>query len=771
MSYQVLARKYRPKNFETLVGQEHVVRALTHALHSGRLHHAYLFTGTRGVGKTTLSRILAKALNCIGPDGTGGITAQPCGVCEACTAIDAGRFVDYIEMDAASNRGVDEMAQLLEQAVYAPSNARFKVYMIDEVHMLTNHAFNSMLKTLEEPPEHVKFILATTDPQKIPVTVLSRCLQFNLKQMPPGHIISHLDNILGQEGIDFEQPALRLLAQGAHGSMRDALSLTDQAIAYAAGAVTLDAVQGMLGALDQSYLVRLLDALAQQDGADLLAVADEMASRSLSYNGALQDLGTLLHRIALAQTVPAALPQDLPEYADIVRLSAAFDAEEVQLFYQIAVHGRNELGLAPDEYAGFTMTLLRMLAFRPGIGGADGVPAAAPASAPGNRPAAVAAARAAAGASAPTARAATNSVASHATVTPPAVVAAAAASMARSAAPPPRVAAPAPAPVPAPAPAAPAAAAAPAASGAPISSARAAINAALEAARAASKGRPGSAPSAPSSAPKPAAPAPVAVPEPVAAAPAPAASVQAAPPPPAAAKAPAPWDDAPPVAVMGAPVAAPAPAPAPVQPARQAAPQQAPADDDLPPWVTEFSDDSASAAVSAPAAQNSEQPAVVMPQRAAKQAAPSGPYVITPVPGLDWDGNWPAVAAVLPLRGVAQQLAVQAELIECLHDGHSTTFRLRVPIDTWRSPANVEKLAAALTERFGRKVAVDTELGAVWYTASAEAQAHREACQLQAEATIASDPFVLDMKRAFDAFVVPGTITPAPAGSAAPTLH
>ncbi|MGK5049125.1 DNA polymerase III subunit gamma/tau [Janthinobacterium sp. GB4P2] len=757
MSYQVLARKYRPKNFETLVGQEHVVRALTHALHSGRLHHAYLFTGTRGVGKTTLSRILAKSLNCIGPDGTGGITAQPCGVCEACTAIDAGRFVDYIEMDAASNRGVDEMAQLLEQAVYAPSNARFKVYMIDEVHMLTNHAFNSMLKTLEEPPEHVKFILATTDPQKIPVTVLSRCLQFNLKQMPPGHIISHLDNILGQEGIAFEQPALRLLAQGAHGSMRDALSLTDQAIAYAAGAVTLDAVQGMLGALDQSYLVRLLDALAQQDGADLLAVADEMASRSLSYNGALQDLGTLLHRIALAQTVPTALPQDLPEYADIVRLASAFDAEEVQLFYQIAVHGRNELGLAPDEYAGFTMTLLRMLAFRPGIGGADGVPAAAPAAATGNRPAAVAAARAAAGASAPAARAATNSVASHAAVTPPAVVAAAAASMARSEAPPPRAAAPAPVPAPAPAPAPPLPAAAPSASGAPISSARAAINAALEAARAASKGRPGSAPSAPSSAPKPVAPAPA--PAAAVATPAPAAPVQAAPPPPAAAKAPAPWDDAPPVAVMEAPVRQTPP------------PQQAPADDDLPPWVTEFSDDSASVAVSAPAAQSNEQPAVVMPQRAAKQAAPSGPYVITPVPGLDWDGNWPAVAAVLALRGIAQQLAVQAELIECLHDGHSTTFRLRVPIDTWRSPANVEKLAAVLTERFGRKVNVDTELGAVWYTASAEAQAHREACQLQAEETIASDPFVLDMKRAFDAFVVPGTITPAPAGSAAPTLH
>src|SRR5450830_319248 len=748
MSYQVLARKYRPRNFDTLVGQEHVVRALTHALGTGRLHHAYLFTGTRGVGKTTLSRILAKSLNCVGPDGNGGVTATPCGVCEACTAIDAGRFVDYIEMDAASNRGVDEMAQLLEQAVYAPSNARFKVYMIDEVHMLTNHAFNAMLKTLEEPPEHVKFILATTDPQKIPVTVLSRCLQFNLKQMPPGHIVGHLENILGQEQIDFEQPALRLLAQGAHGSMRDALSLTDQAIAYAAGEVTLDAVQGMLGALDQSYLVRLLDALAKQDGADLLAVADEMASRSLSYNGALQDLGTLLHRIALAQTVPAAVPQDLPEYADIVRLAAAFDAEEVQLFYQIAVHGRNELGLAPDEYAGFSMTLLRMLAFRPGIGGAEGVPAAAPAAVPGNRPAAVAAARAAAS-TPPPARAAVNQVASHAAVIPQPVVAAAAASVARAETPPP--AAPAPA--------------APAAPAAPVSSARAAINAALEAARAASKGRPGSSPSAPSAAPKPAAPEPVAPAAPLAAAPAAPPPVA---PPPVAAKAPAPWDDAPTETPAAAAAAVPAPQ-------RQAPPpKQAEPDDDLPPWVTEFSDDSASSAVQSHAPQShapAEQPAVVMPQRAAKQAAPSAPYVITPVPGLEWDGNWPAVAAVLPLRGVAQQLAVQAELIECLHDGHSTTFRLRVPIDTWRSPANVEKLAAALSERFGRKVGVDTELGAVWYTASAEAQAHREACQLQAEETIASDPFVLDMKRAFDAFVVPGTITLAPAGAVAPTLH
>ena len=375
MSYQVLARKYRPRSFETLVGQEHVVRALTHALAQKRLHHAYLFTGTRGVGKTTLSRILAKSLNCIGVDGNGDITPAPCGKCEACVAIDGGRFVDYIEMDAASNRGVDEMAQLLEQAVYAPSNARFKVYMIDEVHMLTNHAFNAMLKTLEEPPAHVKFILATTDPQKIPVTVLSRCLQFNLKQMPAGHIIGHLENILGQEGIEFELPALRLLAQGAQGSMRDALSLTDQAIAYAAGKVTLDAVQGMLGALDHTYLVKVLDALAAQDGEALLSVADEMAARSLSWSAALQDLATLLHRIAVAQTVPAAVPGDLPEREDVMRLAGLFDPEEVQLFYQIVIHGRNELGLAPDGYAGFSMTLLRMLAFRPEH--ADTVPASA----------------------------------------------------------------------------------------------------------------------------------------------------------------------------------------------------------------------------------------------------------------------------------------------------------------------------------------------------------------------------------------------------------
>ncbi|CAM2146435.1 DNA polymerase III subunit gamma/tau [Pararobbsia alpina] len=360
MTYQVLARKWRPKDFASLVGQDHVVRALTHALDSQRLHHAYLFTGTRGIGKTTLSRILAKALNC-----ETGVTSTPCGVCNACRAIDEGRFVDYVEMDAASNRGVEEMASLLERAIYAPVDARFKVYMIDEVHMLTNHAFNAMLKTLEEPPAHVKFILATTDPQKIPVTVLSRCLQFNLKQMPATHIVGHLENILSAEQIGYDAQALRLLAKAADGSMRDALSLTDQAIAYSAGIVGEEAVRGMLGALDQSYLVRLLDAVAQGDGTAVLAIADEMASRSLSFSTALADLAGLLHRIAWAQAAPASVLDEWPEAADIRRFAEALSAEQVQLLYQIATIGRAELGLAPDEYAGFSMALLRMLAFRP----------------------------------------------------------------------------------------------------------------------------------------------------------------------------------------------------------------------------------------------------------------------------------------------------------------------------------------------------------------------------------------------------------------------
>jgi DNA polymerase-3 subunit gamma/tau len=345
-----------------------VVKALTHALDQQRLHHAWLFTGTRGVGKTTISRILAKALNCTGADGQGQMTSQPCGQCPACTEIDAGRYVDYIEMDAASNRGVDDMAQLLEKAMYAPSSARFKVYMIDEVHMLTGHAFNAMLKTLEEPPPHIKFILATTDPQKIPVTVLSRCLQFNLKQMPIPSIVEHLQKVLEAESVSYEIGALRILAKAAQGSMRDALSLTDQAIAYAAGPVSEASVRAMLGTLDEAYLIGVLNALQARDGASLVSIADEMAIKSLSFSLALQDLASLLQKIALAQTVPSAVLDDWPEATEVRRLASLFAKEEVQLYYQIAITSRPDLSLAPDEQTGFTMALLRMLAFKPGDG-------------------------------------------------------------------------------------------------------------------------------------------------------------------------------------------------------------------------------------------------------------------------------------------------------------------------------------------------------------------------------------------------------------------
>ena len=368
MSYVVLARKYRPRNFTEMVGQGHVVQALTNALTSQRLHHAYLFTGTRGVGKTTVSRILAKSLNCLGADGHGDITAEPCGVCQACTDIDAGRFVDYTELDAASNRGVDEVQSLLEQAVYKPVQGRFKVFMIDEVHMLTGHAFNAMLKTLEEPPEYLKFVLATTDPQKVPVTVLSRCLQFNLRPMPPETVLQHLQQVLQAEGVPAEVGALRLIARGARGSMRDALSLTDQAIAFGGGHLQEDAVRHMLGAVDRSHVFRLIDALAQADGASVLNTIDALRLNGLSAAATLEDMGTVLQRMAVVQAVPERAhesdPTD-PDAPQVAALAQAMPADETQLLYSLCLHGRAELGLAPDEYAALTMVLLRLLAFKP----------------------------------------------------------------------------------------------------------------------------------------------------------------------------------------------------------------------------------------------------------------------------------------------------------------------------------------------------------------------------------------------------------------------
>ncbi len=372
MSYLVLARKYRPKNFSEMVGQSHVVQALGNALSTQRLHHAYLFTGTRGVGKTTISRILAKSLNCVGLDGQGGITAKPCGVCQACTDIDSGRFVDYTELDAASNRGVDEIAQLLEQAVYKPVVGRFKVFMIDEVHMLTNTAFNAMLKTLEEPPEYLKFVLATTDPQKVPATVLSRCLQFNLRPMAPETILEHLGHVLGVEGVPSEPQALRLLARAARGSMRDALSLTDQAIAFGSGALAEASVRLMLGSVDRSYVFKLIDALARGDGKTVVETSEVLRVNGLSAGSTLEEMTTVLQRMAVLQAVPDMMAKSLagdddtdPEATETTRLAQILPPDETQLLYSLCLHGRGELGLAPDEYAALTMVLLRLLAFKP----------------------------------------------------------------------------------------------------------------------------------------------------------------------------------------------------------------------------------------------------------------------------------------------------------------------------------------------------------------------------------------------------------------------
>jgi DNA polymerase-3 subunit gamma/tau len=336
MSYLVLARKYRPRNFTEMVGQEHVVQALTNALVQQRLHHAYLFTGTRGVGKTTVSRILAKSLNCQGTDGQGGITAEPCGVCQACRDIDSGRFVDYTELDAASNRGVDEVQSLLEQAVYKPVQGRFKVFMIDEVHMLTNTAFNAMLKTLEEPPEYLKFVLATTDPQKVPVTVLSRCLQFNLRPMAPETVFEHLTKVLAQESLPAEPLALKLLARAARGSMRDALSLADQAIAFGSGQLQEATVRLMLGSVDRSHVMGLIDALARGDGAMVVAISEGLRLNGLSAASALEDMSMVLQRMAVLQAVPsAAAESDDPDHQEMLRLSEAMPADETQLLYSL----------------------------------------------------------------------------------------------------------------------------------------------------------------------------------------------------------------------------------------------------------------------------------------------------------------------------------------------------------------------------------------------------------------------------------------------------
>ncbi|MBI0328251.1 DNA polymerase III subunit gamma/tau [Burkholderia plantarii] len=847
MTYQVLARKWRPKDFASLVGQEHVVRALTHALDGGRLHHAYLFTGTRGVGKTTLSRIFAKALNC-----ETGVTSQPCGLCRACREIDEGRFVDYVEMDAASNRGVDEMAALLERAVYAPVDARFKVYMIDEVHMLTNHAFNAMLKTLEEPPPHVKFILATTDPQKIPVTVLSRCLQFNLKQMPAGHIVMHLERILGEEQVAFEPQALRLLARAAQGSMRDALSLTDQAIAYSANEVTEAAVSGMLGALDQTYMVRLLDAIASSDGPEILAIADEMALRSLSFSTALQDLAGLLHRIAWAQFAPASVLDEWPEAADLRRFAEALSPEQVQLYYQIATVGRGELGLAPDEYAGFTMTLLRMLAFAPAAGGGAPVPGAAPAvTSDGRRVAAPleAAGGAAARAMPPVPAAAVPSKPVPASVTRAAVEPApepVAAKPAMEPAASQDVAAPN-VPVEAPAqadatkpvesceapgevaaeqpssdPAAivadepaeslvespdvalttgPAPTAEPLAEPEPASLAEtppaagaadamladeAALSPAMELPEAVSSPEPAPVVAAPR--PEPA--------EPALARPAPAepAAAPAEPPAPVRSGGAAAALDVLRNAGMrvssdrgrAAPAARPAPADKPAAPRvnvptprpRAAQPSSRPAAasdpsapppwDDMPPdeYLPISADDNYGPPpddVYLPVFDSGPDDVRIAPQPA---PAPVDTRPLPPAVALDaigYAGEWPQLAASLPLKGVAYQLAFNSELTSA----EGGVLKLAVPVPQYADAAQVVKLKAALAEALGKPVEVTVEVGPARRTAAALDAVERAKRQREAEQEIGADPFVQQLIRDFGARIVEGSVRPIASDAAA----
>lgn len=813
MTYLVLARKWRPRSFDTLVGQDHVVRALSHALDTQRLHHAWLFTGTRGVGKTTLSRILAKSLNC-----ETGITSKPCGVCRACTEIDAGRFVDYLELDAASNRGVEEMTQLLEQAVYAPGAGRFKVYMIDEVHMLTGHAFNAMLKTLEEPPPHVKFILATTDPQKIPVTVLSRCLQFNLKQMPADSIVGHLQAVLGQEDVGFEIPALRLIGQAASGSMRDALSLTDQAIAYSAGNLTEDAVRGMLGTIDQRHLVRLLDALSSGDAKGVLAVADELAIRGLSYAGALADLAVLLSRVAIEQRVTGVTAAEDPLAADIARLAQALHPDAVQLFYSVAVHSRGELTLAPDEYAGFIMACLRMLALNGDAGPQTALEApAAPArqtAAPAETTAIAAPTGAETGAATPDAastaaastaaastaaqQASAQSTSAQSTTAPSTAAPSTAAGESAPSASDAGAAATAPADAAATA-SAPTGAAAVAPTADPVTTGAStahmatpdapAVNASAPFDGAAATPATGSASSsdaartpATSSASDAAAPAQPAPP----AAAAQAQSTAASAPQSANANSVPPWEDlpadtaqAPADAASSHPVSAKAPnsAALAVTPAAAAI---APAVDDAdgpPAWVDEEipfeaeggfmpdsgftsdpDDDFETLATSpspapAPAAARRDGPA---PARKRQSRAPR-------LADMD-SASWPELAARLPVTGLASELARQSEWAGVQGDA----IVLRVAVKTLAESESRIRLQTVLCEHFGQGIRLDVRVGVTGdATAYAVAQAESAARQLAAENAVADDPFVQALLADFGGQVVPGSIRHVDSAAAA----
>jgi len=721
MSYQVLARKYRSRTFEELMGQEHVVQALANALTQQRLHHAYLFTGTRGVGKTSVSRILAKSLNCIGPDGTGGITAHPCNVCDVCRDIDAGRFVDYVELDAASNRGVEEISQLLDQAVYKPVVGRFKVYMIDEVHMLSNTAFNAMLKTLEEPPEYLKFVLATTDPQKVPVTVLSRCLQFNLRPMAPQTVLEHLARVLANEQVPNEPGALRLLARAARGSMRDALSLTDQAIAFGSGKLEETGVRQMLGSVDRGHVLGILNALIAGDGAALVGASDRLRDMGLSAGGTLEDLAVALQQLAIAQAAPGALDAGDPDLVELLPLAAQLPADEIQLMYSMALHGRQELPLAPDEYAGLTMVLLRMMAFRPNGQGArqPTLPEAAARSTPAAAP-----------------------MASAAPVRPPAV---------NPPAPQAQAAEPAPAPTPAPA-----------------------VPRVAEAALPDPEPEPAAAPAAapePAPAPAPAlAPAPAPAPEP---APAAVAAAPRAPSGPLRA------------ATAGAPATRfserlrPRAAPAPAEKAESDNDEpedlSPPHDDDgPPPWmdVPPPSDEEAAVGMGM---SDLDDP---MPDGGDSAGAPGGSgasgasgaaggiYLSTAIEEVElvptpMGERWYATVSQLGLNALSRELALQAECLEIDDAGDSPRWRFRVERESLRQPALLDKLQAALTAFIGKPARVEIETGRATDSPALRDTMAARSRQRQAESIILEDPEVRQLLAQFKtARILPGSIKP-----------
>ncbi|MCH7342209.1 DNA polymerase III subunit gamma/tau [Pelomonas sp. CA6] len=739
MSYQVLARKYRPRSFEELVGQEHVVQALANALTQQRLHHAYLFTGTRGVGKTTVSRILAKSLNCTGPDGQGGITAHPCGQCAACRDIDSGRFVDYVELDAASNRGVEEISQLLDQAVYKPVVGRFKVYMIDEVHMLSNTAFNAMLKTLEEPPEYLKFVLATTDPQKVPVTVLSRCLQFNLRPMAPQTVLEHLTRVLSNEGVPAEPGALRLLARAARGSMRDALSLTDQAIAFGSGQLAEPGVRQMLGSVDRGHVLAILNALIAGDGAAVVAASDRLRDMGLAAAGTLEDLAVALQTLAVAQVAPGALDAQDPDLADLLPLAARLPADELQLMYSMALHGRQELPLAPDEYAGLTMVLLRMLAFRPEgapVQRADGGlnAAATPAPAATARPAA-----------APLLRSQPPAVAVAADRPQPAATPVAEAPQApvplkaEPVAPTEAVARPNPAPEPVLEPAA--ALAPPPAAVAEAEAAAVAVAEPVE---------------------PPEAQAPVAVAEPTREeAPAAPSPVAAAPVPARPASRPEALSAEPPARRFSdrlrPRVAAPAVS------AEDEEPSAAPMGDEPPPWLDgpPPMDEELSAGTGA-----GEDLALEASLPDGGPDAGGGIYVSTagdevalePTP---LGERWAQLLPQLGLSALTRELALQAQCIGIDEQAQPPLWRLRVERESLRQPALKDKLQAALAAHLGHALLLEIEAGRATDSPALRDTMAARARQRHAESLILEDPEVRELLASFKtARILPGSIKP-----------